>query len=718
MARQLFSPSWHNVAQLRPRLVANVSTHRHLYRGEVWFVLQEPVSAKFHRLTPTGQQFVGRLDGNTSVQSVWEAMCNAGASHGGDIPTQDEVVNLLMQLHAADLLQGDVTPDARLLLKRHTKRRQQAWKQWVLNPMSLKLPLVDPDAFLNATVRVFGWLFSPVGALCWLLMVVPALFLAGQHWTALTTNLSDQVLGQGNLWLIAIVFPIVKLAHELGHGYAVKIWGGQVHEAGIMLLVFAPAPYVDASASSGFRSRVRRAVVGAAGMLTELFLAALAMYVWVTVEPGLVRSIAYNVMVVAGVSTLVVNGNPLLRYDAYYILSDLLEMPNLAQRGQKYLLYLWNQKVFGVADQDDPQESPSERRWLLAYTVISWCYRVFITLSIALFIAGEFFFFGVLLASWSVTTLVAVPVFKGLRYVFKNPSLQRQRRRAKTISLGLIGAAVVLLVLVPVPLRTQSQGVVWLPEQSMLRAGENGFFGRWLTEPGTQVKIGTPIFIQEDPKLVTEVEVAQAKVNESQARYAVDQFTNPAKAVIAKSQLEQEQRVLARAQEKLAKLLVYSQSEGTLVAAKPQDLPGQYFKKGELVAYALNKKDLVARVVVDQADIDMVRTRLRSAQLRLADSLPLIHPTSILRQVPGGTQELPSNALSSANGGIIAVDPQDNSGTKTLERIFVFDLSLPPEVLPSVFGEKVYVRFDHQLEPLGWQLWRRVRQLLLSRLGV
>ena len=123
-------------------------------------------------------------------------------------------------------------------------------------------------------------------------------------------------------------------------------------------------------------------------------------------------------------------------------------------------------------------------------------------------------------------------------------------------------------------------------------------------------------------------------------------------------------------------------------------------------------------MVVDQADIDMVRTRLRSAQLRLADSLPLIHPTSILRQVPGGTQELPSNALSSANGGIIAVDPQDNSGTKTLERIFVFDLSLPPEMLPSAFGEKVYVRFDHQLEPLGWQLWRRVRQLLLSRLVV
>jgi putative peptide zinc metalloprotease protein len=339
MARQLFSASWHSVALLRPKLTASALTHRHVYRAEVWFVLQDPVSGKFHRLSPAAHQFVKRMDGRATVQSIWDAMCSQGAQPVGDIPTQEDVVNLLMQLHAADLMQADITPDASLLLKRHTQRQHQSWKQWLLNPMSLKLPLVDPDAFLDATVRAFGWLFSPLGAVLWLLIVVPALLLAGQHWAALTNNLSDQVLGHGNLWLMAAVFPVIKLAHELGHGFAVKTWGGKVNEGGIMLLVFTPAPYVDASAASGFRSKTRRAVVGAAGMLTELVLAALAMYIWVLVEPGLVRSIAYNVMIVAGVSTLVVNGNPLLRYDAYYILSDLIEIPNLAQRGQKYLTH-------------------------------------------------------------------------------------------------------------------------------------------------------------------------------------------------------------------------------------------------------------------------------------------------------------------------------------------------------------------------------------------
>ena len=371
-----------------------------------------------------------------------------------------------------------------------------------------------------------------------------------------------------------------------------------------------------------------------------------------------------------------------------------------------------------MIDQDNPHESPSEKRWLFFYTITSWCYRVFVTLSIALFIANEFFFFGVLVAVWSVISLVCIPFLKGVRYVLINPSLQRKRQRAKTISLSLVVLTITLLVFVPAPSRTQSQGVVWLPEQSMLRAGENGFFGRWLVEPGSWVQKGIPVFIQEDPQLSTSVDIAQAKVQEAQARYSVEQFTNPAKAEIAKNQLEQEKTVLQRAQEKVSQLLVYSQSNGTITASKPQDMPGQYLKKGELVAYVLNNEDLVARIVVDQSDIDLVRTRLRSAELRFADSLTITHATSVLRHVPAGTQELPTNALSSAHGGIIAVDPQDSNGTKALERIFIFDMNLPTDLLPSAFGEKVYVRFNHHFEPLGFQIWRKVRQVLLSRLGV
>lgn len=719
MGRPLFSNSWHSVAELRPKLVAQARIERHVYRDQVWYVVSDP-GGKFHRLSPAAHAFVTRMDGQLSVQELWEALCNSSdeAQAQRDIPTQDEVVQLLVQLHAVDLLQPDVVPDASLLFLRFRKRRNQTWKQWLLNPTSLKLPLLNPDPFLERWVGHLRWIFTPLGSLLWLAVVLPAALLGARHGGELTHNLADQVLSASNLWVMAAVFPIVKLLHELGHGFAARAWGGRVTEMGVMLLVFAPAPYVDASSSSSFRSKWRRAVVGAAGMLTELLLAAIAMYVWVSVEPGLVRAAAFNVMVVAGVSTLVVNGNPLLRYDAYYILCDLLEMPNMAQRGQKLLQYLWNKHVFGVPDQEPPHESTTEKRWLLAYTILSWCYRLFITLSIAIFLASEFFIFGVLIALWTVFSLVGLPIGKALRFVLYDPTLQRRRQRAVRITFGLVAGVLVFAFALPLPSRTQATGVVWLPEQSLLRAGASGFFARWLVPPGTRVARGTPVAMLEDPLLAAELEVAQAKVDEARARFQADQFTQPAKAEIARRQLQQEEVQLARAQQRFARLLIISGADGVLTAARPTDMPGQYFKQGELLGHILERRDLIARVAVQQADIDLVRKRLRSAQLRLADSMEYVHPSAILHEAAGGVNELPTPALALANGGPIATDPQDPEGKKPLERVFVFDLQLPPGTAPSAFGERVFVRFSHVPEPLGWQGLRRLRQLFLTRFTV
>ena len=243
------------------------------------------------------------------VQMLWE-LANTGGE--GDACTQNEIVDLLVQMHAAELLQVDSAPDSVALFQRYNKKRLATLKQWFLNPMSLKLPLVDPNKFLSRWAPSLAWLFSLKGALLWLAVVFPALFLAGQHWSELTNNLSDNVLSSSNLMVMVVVFPVVKLLHELGHGFASKVWGGAVHEMGLMFLVFAPVPYVDASSSAAFPSKYKRAIVAAAGMLVELFLAALALYVWLLIEPGIVRAMAFNVMVVAGVSTLAVNGNPLL----------------------------------------------------------------------------------------------------------------------------------------------------------------------------------------------------------------------------------------------------------------------------------------------------------------------------------------------------------------------------------------------------------------------
>lgn len=715
MSRSLFSASWHSVAELKPALIPQVQIERHIYRGKVWFVLQEQSGGRYHRLTPSAYSLVAAMNGSRTIQTIWE---QANQSGSGDECTQNDLVDLLVNLHTANLLQAGVTPDSGALLSRYKKKRQASFKQYVLNPMSIKIPLVDPDKALEWASPLFSRLFSPAGFLIWFGVMVFALIQLAEHWAELTHDLNGRLLSSGNLLVMALVFPVVKLLHELGHGIATKVWGGKVHEMGLMFLVFAPVPYVDASASSSFPSKTQRAIVAASGMMVELFLAALALYVWLLVEPGVVRAVAYNVMIIAGVSTLIVNGNPLLRYDAYYILTDLIEMPNLATRGPKYLAYVWDRYVFGVQDRQQPNESADEKKWLIFYTPLAWGYRLFVTLSISLFIANQFFFFGVVMALWGVLTQLGLPLWKAWRHVTRGPQLHRQRPWAIKSSSVLLALVVMLLGVVPAPLRTVAEGVVWLPDNAMLRAGESGFFRQWLVKPGSVVTKGTPVFVLDNPELSAELSVAKAKVDEASARYQAEQFTDLTKAAVSRRVLQQEQTVLAKLEQKAALLIGYAESDGVLVAARPEDFPMSFMKKGELVGHILERKTLFTRVVISQDNIDLVRSRSKAAEIRFADSVSQRHVTDFLRRPAGGVNELPSAALSVNGGGVIPTLPDDPQNLKTLDRYFVVDLRIPANTPPAAFGERVYVRFDHGWEPLAWQWLRRLRQLFLSHFNV
>lgn len=325
----LESSLWYRVAPLMPKLAIRAKLHRHRYRDEVWYLLQDMASSQVHRFTPATRLIIAAMDGRRTMDELWRL---ARRYLTDAAPTQDELIQLLGQLHGSDLLASDLPPDALELFERGarsvTQKRRRAW----MNPMAARISLWDPGAFLDRHERLWRQLWSLAGGALWLVVVLPALALLPGAWPDLMENISDRVLQANNLLLIALVFPVIKALHELGHATAVRARGGEVHDMGVMLLVLMPVPYVDASAASVLRSRWSRALVGAAGMLVEIFIAALAFYLWLAVEPGLVRAVCFNVILVAGVSTLVFNGNPLLRYDAYYMLADVIELPNLARR--------------------------------------------------------------------------------------------------------------------------------------------------------------------------------------------------------------------------------------------------------------------------------------------------------------------------------------------------------------------------------------------------
>lgn len=715
MSEALFSPSWYRVASLTPRLRSHAQLHRHQYRGQIWYVLQDRSNERFHRFSPAAFAFIGLMDGRRSVQEIWDL---SSSKLGDNAPTQPEVVQLLGQLHAADVLQCDISPDTAELLQRHEKQRRRKWQRRLMNFFAWQFPLFDPERFLQQFAPLVRPLFSWWGAVLWCLIVGPALLVGAAYWSELTADLIDQVTAPQNLVLLWLLFPIIKALHEFGHAFAVKVFGGEVHEMGIMLLVLSPIPYVEASASSAFASKWQRVVVGAAGMLVELVLAAMAMFIWVSVEPGLVRTLAYNTIFIAGISTVVFNANPLLRFDGYYMLADFLEIPNLRQRANTYLGHLCERYLFGRDDAPEPHATAGERGWFVSYSVSSFVYRVLVVAAILLYLTDQLFVLGVVFAMLTATTWFIVPLGKGLTYLFTSPRIRRVRGRAVAVSMALAAGLVAMLTLLPTPFRTRAEGIVWIPDEAFVRADVDGFVDRVVATPGSTVGPGELLVVCSDPAIETEVKVLEAQLREIKARIRQQVVDDLVKAKM----LEEEQRYieerLAHARERQSDLVIRSKAAGTFVLPKAEDLPGRFVRRGELLAHVVDLKTITVRTVVGQDDIDLIRHQTLAVQVRLAERLAAPMPATVTRLVPSASDELPSPALGSEGGGQVPLDPRDPKGQKAMKKMFQIDLEMPVQHGILNVGGRVYVRFDHGHESLAVQWYRQGRQLFLARFNV
>lgn len=715
MTTSLYSPSWYRVAGLRPKLKSHAEIYRHHYRGELWYVLQDCATGRFQRFNPIAYFFIGLMDGQRTVQEIWDL---ARIRFKEESPTQEEVIHLLSQLHSVDILQSDVMPDTEEILRRFEKRRHGRWKQNLRNPLFMRFSLFDPEKFLGRFQKYAKPFFSWKGAILWLAVVCPAVFTAGMHWPELTQNITDRILAPANLILMWFIFPILKTFHEFAHGFAVKTRGGEVHEMGIMFLVFTPIPYIDASSASAFREKKDRILVGVSGMAVEVFLAAISLFIWVNIEPGLVRSVAYNVIFIAGVSSILFNGNPLLRYDAYYILSDLLEIPNLGPRGSRYVGYLFQRYLLGIRDAEPPPSSSGERFWFVVYTVSSLIYRISIYVAIVLFIAGKFFFIGVLFACWALVSMVVLPSAKGIKFLITSPRIRGKRGKAILTASLLLGSVIVALFLFKVPLSTCTEGVLWVPEKSFVRAKTEGFVNRLLKKPGERVEYGMPLIECIDPLLVAQVRVLESKLIELRAIYDFQILSDRVKAEMTQEEIKHITEKLRDIREREQDLTIRSETEGTFIVPMPQDLPGRFLKRGELVGYVLERSTVSARVVVAQADVDLVRQRTHKVQLRFPETLSKCLTGIVQREVPAATDQLPGRALTQDGGGPIAIDPRDRLGVKAFQKVFLFDIEIPGYEGFYNPGGRVYVRFDHGKEPLPWRWYRALRQLFLKKFNV
>jgi len=719
--RPTFSESWYRVANLRPRLRSTVQVHRQHFRGQSWHVLQDPASNQFSRLSDSAYYFVALLDGRRTVGEAWR-ICNDQL--GDSAPTQGEVIQLLGQLYTSNLLQAELPPDAQGLFERYRRRRTREVQGYLSNLLFIRIPLFDPDHFLNRWVSVFGRIFSVCGLFVWVFLVGMGLYFAVGNAGQLA-NQASGVLEKSNLPLLYLSFWIVKIFHEFSHAFACKRFGlregggGEVHVMGIMFLVFMPLPYVDASSAWALRQKRHRAIVGAAGMIVELAIAAIAAAIWANTTEGTVtHAICYNVMFIASVSTLLFNGNPLLRFDGYYILSDLLEIPNLAQRSRQYIYYLVRRYAWAVRNPRSPAHSPGEKGWLGFYAIASMGYRVFICVRILLFVADKLFIVGAILAVVAVVAWVLIPLGKFAHYLATHAELSRVRKRAVGSTVGVLVVIMAAVGLLPRPDHHRVQGIAEPVNFAMVRAKTDGFVREIFRDSGQDVQAEEPLLAAENPRLTARAAQLAAEQQRLQAHWRVAQTTDIAAAQSIAEQLDALGERIAQIRERIAGLTLTAPVAGTWIAPDIRDARGAYLHRGDKVGMVASLDKVLIRAMAGQdvAGI-LIDEPIRDVEIRLKGRPGVKLNGTVEEILPAGRDRLPSAALGYAAGGSVPTDPNDRQGTKAAER--QFELRIRPDRDSNLLvGQRVVVRVRTNDKPLLAQWWRSLLQLIQKRFMV
>ena len=706
---------WHSIASLKPQLHRHITAYPQMFRGSRWYILADAATGRHLRFNQPAYEFIGRLDGDQTIQEIYAQIQTA---LGDNCPERADILNILIQLHSISAIKSGISTDVEQLFKRSQTEKSAQRLRRLMNPLAIRFPLIDPDKFLNRTMPQVRPLLSIAGAVTWLLVISFALLLLLVHYGDLTYELKSNILSPQNLLLMVLIFPLMKAFHEFAHAFAVKAWGGEVHEMGITLLVLMPVPYVDASAAWAFREKYKRVFVSAAGMIAELFLASIALIFWVWLEPGTLRNAALSAFLIGSVSTLLFNANPLLRFDGYYILQDLIEIPNLYTRSAKYNLYLLKRYLLGQDDALSPVTDVTEKKWLSIYGILALLYRIFITFVIAFFLASKYLVLGVILATWAMTMMFVLPAWKATRYLLFDPSIASDRRRILTrIGAGAV-ALLAIIFLLPFSLHTNAEGIVWVPDQAQIFAETDGFIESQFGDSGALVSTGTSVLTLVNADLEKEEQVLLAKQQELQARYVSERVNNPIEAELTAEELELVSADLAELQHDRDSQTLKSQTEGVLVFPNHQDMIGRYVSKGDPVAYVVNPDHLIVRLVVPQTAVGLFAKGITSVEVRLADQISKEIDAEIIRQTPSGSHVLPSRALGAAGGGDIAVVNNDEAGTTTADKVFQIDLSLPAGIDVSGLGTRAFVRINHGREILANQWLRSIRQLFLNKLPI
>jgi len=654
------------------------------FSGQTGYVLKDPLTLELFHLTAEEFFLFDQLKQARSLKDLQEAFQERFSPRRITPQQLQQGVN---RLHSQGLLFSEAVGQGSELRKRDERRRQSERWQSLLKVLSFRVGSIDATRVVDGLHRKLRSVYSlPMLAVTLAVFAYAFFLLVGQGREVIDRLPSLVELAQPRYWLLWLTtIVVVKVIHELAHAVTCKHFGGRCHEIGVLMLAMIPCLYCDVTDVWRLPSKWQRIAVSAAGMIVELVIAAVALIAWWHTQPGLLHVWCLSVVIVCSIGTLLVNANPLLRYDGYYILSDLIEVPNLANRAQGLLPTALRRWLLAEPRTEDPMLSTRQQQGLWMYAVSA---RVYLTLVLL----GIF----VVLLSWAgpyrlenlVTTLGVVtlagmlfPPLAGVWRMVRNPS---QRFRLKRLPLA--GLALTVLAILAAfffwPITRSVRGpAVFVPAEGQpvyaTMAGELQF----ALPAGAQVQAGEVLARLIDPQSELAVARQQGEYEVRHVRYeqlgTMRAYNNRSSQELptARAAVSDAAAQLAQLQTKAEELTICAPSAGVIVAPPvvPNDeqdesrLPvwsgspleprniGCWVESGTLLCLVAEPERLDALVAIDQADVSKVRA---------GQTVRILLESSPVRVLTGEVVQVARRSATRA-----AVDPAVDAGKYHLVQV-------------------------------------------------
>jgi putative peptide zinc metalloprotease protein len=692
-------------------LRSDLQVTRQLHQGQPAYVVHDPVSFKTHRLTRENYHIYVRLNAARSVGENFETLVAQQHLKPDD---QEFFCQYLMQLHQLGLIVLPVGNGAKLF-EQHQKISQQKKYSRIHGIFFLQIPLAHPDGFLTRTAPRMKWLFSRGFALLWFVAGFAALCLVASRMAEFSRPFNG-VLATGNLPFLWLTFVGLKIWHELGHGYACKLFGGAVPEMGMMLIIGTPAAYVDASAAWSFPERWKRLVVMCGGMYFESLVAIPAVFVWAFSANPIIASCAYQLVLMASLITVLFNANPLMKYDGYFIAAEMLQIRNLRGRADQQVKSLLNRVILGLRSKPAAQ-STQESIILTAYGILAAIYRTMLVLGIAVMIAARFPLIGLAIAGFHLVTSLGGAFWKLAVYLVRSKETEPVRIRSLIVAAIVLVLFPLLTLFVPMPFGVVSYGVVSAETEHYVNAETAGRYAVRCASPGTRVAGDQKLLELSSPALISGYQTTKATLQEALLNWEVAHSRDLVRAAQLEPRITELKHQLLEAQQKVNQLTVVPPGAGILAWVYPESETGRHVEVGELVAVVVDGRPQL-RTWLTEDQLGSVRLEPGAVvEFRIPGRSVSTYTARLKKIEPAAEASISSlsNALTFFAGGEIVINPKTG-----LPMVPLFQLDMDPvenDILKlSDHGMRVSIKLPGSGETIASWVIRRLSRFIQKTL--